>query len=68
MLTIDQERLDCFMRGLKRRNPSQPEFAQAVYEVAVSGLEMTQNSMQMPWCLVEIDERVALRIRGRNKQ
>ena len=35
MLTADQERLDCFMIGLKRRNPSEPEFAQAVYEVAL---------------------------------
>ena len=35
MLTIDQERLDCFMIGLKRRNPDEPEFAQAVYEVAL---------------------------------
>ena len=35
MLAADQERLDCFMIGLKRRNPSEPEFAQAVYEVAL---------------------------------
>jgi glutamate dehydrogenase (NADP+) len=35
MLAIDQERLDCFMIGLKRRNPGEPEFAQAVYEVAL---------------------------------
>jgi len=35
MLTVDQERLDCFMVGLKRRNPAEPEFAQAVYEVAL---------------------------------
>ncbi|MFW2368489.1 MAG: NADP-specific glutamate dehydrogenase [Desulforhopalus sp.] len=35
MLTTDQERLDCFMTGLKRRNPGEPEFAQAVYEVAL---------------------------------
>ena len=34
MLSEDQDRLDCFMIGLKRRNPTQPEFAQAVYEVA----------------------------------
>ncbi len=31
-----QERLDDFMRGLKLRNPNQPEFHQAVYEVANS--------------------------------
>ena len=35
MLSSDQERLDCFMVGLKRRNPHEPEFAQAVYEVAL---------------------------------
>ena len=35
MLTKDKERLDCFMVGLKRRNPGQPEFHQAVYEVAL---------------------------------
>lgn len=35
MLSSDQERLDCFMAGLRRRNPDQPEFAQAVYEVAL---------------------------------
>lgn len=35
MLAVDQERLDCFMHGLKRRNPGQPEFHQAVYEVAL---------------------------------
>ncbi|MGB3211479.1 MAG: NADP-specific glutamate dehydrogenase [Desulforhopalus sp.] len=34
MLAKDQERLDCFMTGLKRRNPDEPEFHQAVYEVA----------------------------------
>jgi glutamate dehydrogenase (NADP+) len=35
MRAADQDRLDCFMRGLKRRNPGQPEFHQAVYEVAL---------------------------------
>jgi len=35
MHALDQERLDCFMQGLKRRNPGQREFAQAVYEVAL---------------------------------
>ena len=35
MLTADQDRLECFMTGLKRRNPGQPEFHQAVYEVAL---------------------------------
>lgn len=35
MLSSDQERLNCFMVGLKRRNPDEPEFAQAVYEVAL---------------------------------
>ena len=35
MLQTHQERLDCFMTGLKRRNPGQPQFRQAVYEVAL---------------------------------
>ncbi|WP_028584197.1 NADP-specific glutamate dehydrogenase [Desulfogranum mediterraneum] len=35
MLASDQDRLNCFMHGLKRRNPHQPEFHQAVYEVAL---------------------------------
>jgi glutamate dehydrogenase (NADP+) len=35
MRTIDQERLDCFMRGFSRRNPDETEFAEAVYEVAL---------------------------------
>jgi glutamate dehydrogenase (NADP+) len=30
-----QSRLDKFMNGLKRRNPGEHEFHQAVYEVAV---------------------------------
>ena len=35
MLTADQDRLEYFMTGLKRRNPGQPQFHQAVYEVAL---------------------------------
>ena len=35
MLATDQDRLDCFMCGLKRRNPHQQQFHQAVYEVAL---------------------------------
>ncbi len=35
MRTADQDRLNCFMIGLKRRNPGQDEFFQAVYEVAL---------------------------------
>ena len=35
MLTADPDRLEYFMTGLKRRNPGQPEFHQAVYEVAL---------------------------------
>ena len=30
-----KHRLDDFMNGFARRNPGQPEFQQAVYEVAV---------------------------------
>lgn len=35
MQPAEQEMLECFMKGLKRRNPGQPEFHQAVYEVAL---------------------------------
>ncbi len=46
MLATDQERLDCFMIGLKRRNPGEPEFAQAVYEVALDIIPfIRQNSI-----------------------
>ena len=38
MLDADQDRLDSFMQGLKRRNPGQPEFHQAVFEVALDVL------------------------------
>lgn len=38
MLDADQDRLDSFMQGLKRRNPGQPEFHQAVFEVAMDVL------------------------------
>ena len=31
-----QEYLDRYMEGVKKRNPGQPEFVQAVYEVASS--------------------------------
>ncbi|MCP3890194.1 MAG: glutamate dehydrogenase, partial [Desulfobulbaceae bacterium] len=35
MLAKDKDRLECFMSGLKRRNPGQFEFHQAVHEVAL---------------------------------
>ena len=38
MRDVDQDRLDSFMLGLKRRNPGQPEFHQAVFEVALDVL------------------------------
>ena len=43
MRGADKERLDCFMIGLKRRNPGQPEFAQAVYEVALDIIPFIQQ-------------------------
>ena len=36
MSTAVQDTLDCFMRGLIKRNPGEPEFHQAVREVAES--------------------------------
>ena len=44
MLEKDKERLDCFMIGLKRRNPGQPEFHQAVYEVALDVIPFISNN------------------------
>ncbi len=44
MSVEDQNRLDCFMTGLKRRNPGQPEFHQAVYEVALDILPFIQEN------------------------
>ena len=36
MLSSTQKELNRFMRGLVRRNPGEPEFHQAVEEVAIS--------------------------------
>ncbi len=44
MSVEDQDRLDCFMIGLKRRNPGQPEFHQAVYEVALDILPFIREN------------------------
>ncbi len=44
MLTVNQERLDCFMIGLKRRNPGEPEFFQAVYEVALDTIPFIRQN------------------------
>ncbi|MFK7911869.1 MAG: NADP-specific glutamate dehydrogenase [Akkermansiaceae bacterium] len=35
--------LDCFMKGLKRRNPSEPNFHQAVYEVVESVMPLVKE-------------------------
>ena len=40
--TEGRQRLDDFMSGLKRRNPDQTEFHQAVYEVAVDLIPFIQ--------------------------
>jgi glutamate dehydrogenase/leucine dehydrogenase len=50
-----------FMRNLVARNPSEPEFHQAVHKVVQSlapGLEMSQNRMLLPWPRDEVDERL----------
>jgi glutamate dehydrogenase/leucine dehydrogenase len=39
-----QERLNNFMSGLERRNPGQPEFHQAVYEVALDIIPFIQEN------------------------
>ena len=36
--------LDCFMKGLKRRNPSEPNFHQAVYEVVESVMPLVKDT------------------------
>ncbi len=38
------DRLECFMIGLRRRNPGQPEFHQAVYEVALDIIPFIQQN------------------------
>ncbi len=54
MLTEDKERLDCFMIGLKRRNPGQHEFHQAVYEVALDIVPfIRQNPIYMEHQILE---------------
>jgi len=44
MYQEDRKRLDKFMFGLKRRNPGQPEFHQAVYEVALDVIPFIQQN------------------------
>jgi hypothetical protein len=34
MVASTKKRLDCFMQGFTRRNPGQPKFYQAAYELA----------------------------------
>jgi glutamate dehydrogenase (NADP+) len=43
MIKKHQERLNSFMNGLERRNPGQPEFHQAVYEVALDIIPFIQE-------------------------
>ena len=44
MIKKHQERLENFMSGLERRNPGQPEFHQAVYEVALDIIPFIQKN------------------------
>lgn len=50
MTNAEEKELECFMEGLKKRNPHQEEFHQAVHEVAAS---------VMPWYLQHEDYRKA---------
>ncbi|MDF2377484.1 MAG: NADP-specific glutamate dehydrogenase [Verrucomicrobiales bacterium] len=50
MTSAEQKELDQFMQGLKKRNPHETEFQQAVYEVATS---------VMPWYLQHDEYRKA---------
>ena len=45
MVKTIQSRLDIFMNGLKRRNPGEHEFHQAVYEVAVDIIPLFTNNV-----------------------
>ena len=62
-----KERLDNFMNGLVRRNPGQPEFHQAVYEVAADIIPFMQkkplyNEMKILERLTEPDQIVIFRV------
>jgi glutamate dehydrogenase (NADP+) len=59
--------LEGFMEGVKRRNPDQPEFCQAVYEVAQDIFEFTQgkteyHEAQILRRLAEPDRIVSFRV------
>ena len=62
-----KERLNNFMNGLVRRNPGQPEFHQAVYEVAADIIPFMQkkplyNEMKILERLTEPDQIVIFRV------
>lgn len=73
MLAVDQERLDCFMIGLKRRNRNEPEFAQAIYEVALDVIPfIRQNQIyeenQILERLTEPDRIIIFRVNWEDDQ
>ena len=65
--TSSQEELEYFITGLKRRNPGEPEFLQAVYEVAASIIPYIEDKpiyqkMQILERLSEPDRVVMFRV------
>ena len=66
-MTVAADDLDTFMSGLKRRNPGEPEFHQAVQEVAGSIIPFIQDKprymkMRILERLAEPDRVVAFRV------
>ncbi len=62
-----QERLDCFMTGLIRRNPGEREFHQAIHEVAASVFPYIQNrpiyhEMRIMERMAEPDRIISFRV------
>jgi len=62
-----EQRLENFMDGLKKRNPGEPEFHQAVYEVAASLMPYivanpTYENMQILERMTEPDRTISFRV------
>ncbi|MEN8218007.1 MAG: hypothetical protein ABFS56_16890 [Pseudomonadota bacterium] len=55
-----QEQLDNFMQGLKRRNPGEPEFHQAVYEVAATIIPYNEVSLLVEFALQGISFSIGM--------
>ncbi len=67
MLTAEQDRLDSFIEGFKRRNPGQPEFHQAVYKVALDVIPFIHDNPiyaehRIPVRLTEPDRIIIFRV------